>query len=291
MINVRDKFCIIRELSCKYTVKLLCDIAGVSRSGYYKWLNKGNIDISYSELENKILELYNKSKKVYGYRRIKVALLREFGIRVNHKKILRLMRKINIKSVIRKKKFKYKKLKIEYCSTKENILNRNFKAEKINEKWATDITYLFYGDGKKKAYLSAIKDLFNNEIVAYKVSKHLDLSFVLETVNTAVKRNKNSINGLILHSDQGTHYTSKTYQALLSKHGIIQSMSRRGNCLDNACIENFFGYLKSELIYQNSYQTFEELSDSIAEYIHWYNTERFQGKLNNRTPIEFRCAA
>ncbi|MDK0932877.1 IS3 family transposase, partial [Clostridium perfringens] len=105
MINVRDKFCIIRELSCKYTVKLLCDIAGVSRSGYYKWLNKGNKDISYSELENKILELYNKSKKVYGYRRIKIALLREFGICVNHKKILRLMRKINIKSVIRKKKF------------------------------------------------------------------------------------------------------------------------------------------------------------------------------------------
>ena len=204
----------------------------------------------------------------------------EFGIRVNHKKILRLMRKLNIKSVIRKKKFKYSKLKIEYWSTKENIL-----------KWSTDITYLFYENGKKKAYLSAIKDLFNNEIVAYKVSKHLDLSFVLETVNTAVKRNKNNINGLILHSDQGTHYTSKTYQALLSKHGITQSMSRRGNCLDNACIENFFGYLKSELIYQNSYETFEELSDSIAEYIQWYNTERFQSKLNNRTPIEFRCAA
>ncbi|EGT3601726.1 IS3 family transposase [Clostridium perfringens] len=140
VINVRDKFFIIRELSCKYTVKLLCNIAAVSRSGYYKWLNKGKKDISYSELENKILELYNKFKKVYGYKRIKVALLREFGIRVNHKKVLRLMRKINIKSVIRKKKFKYKKLKIEYCSTKENILNRNFKAEKINEKWATDIT-------------------------------------------------------------------------------------------------------------------------------------------------------
>ena len=141
MINVRDKFFIIRELSCKYTLKLLYNIASVSRSGYYKWLNKGNKgkkDISYSELENKILE-----------------------------------------------------------------------------KCATDITYLFYGDYKKKSYLSAIKDLFNNEIVAYKVSKHLDLSFVLETVNIAVKRNKNSINGLILHSYQGIHYTSKTYQALL----------------------------------------------------------------------------
>ena len=213
MINVRDKFFIIRELSCKYTLKLLYNIASVSRSGYYKWLNNGKKDSSYSELENKILE-----------------------------------------------------------------------------KCATDITYLFYGDYKKKSYLSAIKDLFNNEIVAYKVSKHLDLSFVLETVNIAVKRNKNSINGLILHSDQGTHYTSKSYQALLLKHGIIQSMSRRCNCLDNACIENFFWYLKSELIYQNSYQTFEELTDSIDEYIHWYNTERFQCKLNNRTPIEFRCA-
>lgn len=221
MINVRDKFSIIKELSCKYTVKLLCNIATVSRSGYYKWLNKLNKDISYSELESKILELYNKSQKVYGYRIIKVALLREFGICVNHKKILRLMRKLNIKSVIRKKKFKYNKLKFEYCSTKENILNRNFKAEKINEKWVTDITYLFYGDGKKKAYLLAIKDLFNNEIIVYKISKHLDLSFVLETVNIAVKQNKNSINGLILHSDQGSHYTSKTYQALLSKYGIM----------------------------------------------------------------------
>ena len=104
MINVRDKFFIIRELSFKYTVKLLCNISGVYRSGYYKWLNKGDIDISYSELENKILELYNKSKKVYGYRRIKVALLREFGIRVNHKKILRLMRKLNIKPVYTKEK-------------------------------------------------------------------------------------------------------------------------------------------------------------------------------------------
>ena len=138
MINVRDKFFIIRELSCKYTLKLLCNISSVSRSGYYKWLNNGKKDSSYSELENKILE-----------------------------------------------------------------------------KCATDITYLFYGDYKKKSYLSAIKDLFNNEIVAYKVSKHLDLSFVLETVNIAVKRNKNSINGLILHSYQGIHYTSKTYQALL----------------------------------------------------------------------------
>ncbi|NGT32205.1 transposase [Clostridium perfringens] len=109
MINVRDKFFIIRELSCQYTVKLFCNIAAISRSGYYKWLNKGNKDINYSELENKILELYNKFKKVYRYRR-KVALLREFGIRVNHKKILRLMRKLNIKSVIRKKKFKYNRI-------------------------------------------------------------------------------------------------------------------------------------------------------------------------------------
>ncbi|WP_415331577.1 IS3 family transposase [Clostridium perfringens] len=150
--------------------------------------------------------------------------------------------------------------------------------------------HICFTETVKKAYLSAIKDLFNNEIVAYKISKHLNSSFVLRTLTTAVKRNKNNINGLILYSDQGTNYTSKTYQALLSKHGITQNMSRRGNCLDNAYIENFFRYLKSELIYQNNYETFEELSESIYQYIQWYNTERFQSKLNSRTPVEFRCA-
>ena len=204
MINVRNKFFIIRELSCKYTVKLLCNIAAVSRSGYYKWLNKGNKDISYSELENKILELYNKSKNVYGYRRIKVALVRESGIRVNHKKILRLRRRLNIKSVVRKKKFKYKKLKIEYCSTKENILNRNFKAEKIMRNGLQILHICFTETARKRLIYQRLKIYLTMKLLYIRSVKHLDLSFSLETVNIAVKRNKNRINGLILHSNQLT---------------------------------------------------------------------------------------
>ena len=204
MINVRNKFFIIRELSCKYTVKLLCNIVVVSRSGYYKWLNKGNKDISYSELENKILELYNKSKNVYGYRRIKVALVRESGIRVNHKKILRLRRRLNIKSVVRKKKFKYKKLKIEYCSTKENILNRNFKAEKIMRNGLQILHICFTETARKRLIYQRLKIYLTMKLLYIRSVKHLDLSFSLETVNIAVKRNKNRINGLILHSNQLT---------------------------------------------------------------------------------------
>ena len=204
MINVRNKFFIIRELSCKYTVKLLCNIVAVSRSGYYKWLNKGNKDISYSELENKILELYNKSKNVYGYRRIKVALVRESGIRVNHKKILRLRRRLNIKSVVRKKKFKYKKLKIEYCSTKENILNRNFKAEKIMRNGLQILHICFTETARKRLIYQRLKIYLTMKLLYIRSVKHLDLSFSLETVNIAVKRNKNRINGLILHSNQLT---------------------------------------------------------------------------------------
>ncbi|HAT4226418.1 TPA: transposase [Clostridium perfringens] len=157
MINVRDKFFIIRELSFKYTVKLLCDIAGVSRSGYYKWLNKGNIDISYSELENKILELYNKSKKVYGYRRIKVALLREFGIRVNHKKMLRLMRKINIKSVIRKKKFKYKNLKLNIALLKKIFLIGTLKQKRLMRNGLQILHICFTEMARKKLIYQLLK--------------------------------------------------------------------------------------------------------------------------------------
>ena len=131
MINAKDKFLIVKELSCKYTVKLLCNIAAVSRSGYYKWLNKGNKDISYSELDNKIIEIYNKSKKVYGYRRIKVALLREFGIRINHKKILRLMRKLNIKSVIRKKNLSITNLKLNIALLKKIFLIGTLKQKRL----------------------------------------------------------------------------------------------------------------------------------------------------------------
>ena len=154
----------------------------------------------------------------------------------------------------------------------------------------TDITYLKYDNGRKRMYLSAIEDLYNREIIAYKISDSLDISFVLQTLGEAFKKvNSKELNNLIIHSDQGVHYKSNIYKSMLKKYGIKQSMSRKGNCYDNACIENFFGHLKTELIYQNSYSCREDLFNSINDYIHWYNNERFQSNLKNMTPVEYRC--
>ena len=139
-------------------------------------------------------------------------------------------------------------------------------------------------------YLSVIEDLYNREIIAYKISDSLDISFVEQTLGEAFKKvNASEFNNLIIHSDQGFHYKSNIYKSTLKKYGVKQSVSRKGNCYDNACIENFFGHLKTELIYQNSYSCREELIKSIDDYIYWYNNYRFQAKLKNMTPVEYRC--
>lgn len=293
MIKTKEKYEIILQLSQAYSVKLLCEISQVSRSGYYKWISRKASPNKDYEIEEKILSVYTKSKKVYGYRRIKVALKRTFGLIVNHKKVIRLMKKLNIKSVVRRKRFKYVNPKnLDQGKIEPNVLNRDFKTSKLNEKWVTDITYLYYGPTRKKMYLSALKDLYNNEIVSYKISSSLDMTFVEETLHEAFKKNqKCDLTNLIIHSDQGCHYKSHTYKKILRENNITQSMSRKGNCYDNACIENFFGHLKCELVYQTYFHTKEDLINAIDTYIYWYNNERFQQKLNNRTPIEFKCAA
>lgn len=293
MIKAKDKYMLIFELASNYSVKLLCEISQVSKSGYYKWISRKASPNKDSEIEEKILDVYTRSKKVYGYRRVKVALKRTFGLNVNHKKIIRLMKKLDIKSVIRKKRFKYINPKnLEQGKVEPNILNRDFKASKPNEKWVTDITYLYYGCPRKKMYLSALKDLYNNEIISYKISTSLDMTFVEETLYEAFTRYKKcDLSNLTIHSDQGCHYKSYIYKKILRENNITQSMSRKGNCFDNACIENFFGHLKCELIYQTHFDTKEILIHAVDEYIYWYNNERFQQKLNNRTPIEFRRAA
>lgn len=293
MIKAKDKYEIIYQLAQAYPVKLLCEVSQVSRSGYYKWISRKASPNKDHGIEEKILDVYTKSKKVYGYRRIKFALERTWGLIVNHKKVIRLMKKLDIRSVIRRKRFKYINPKnLDQGKVEPNILNRDFKASKLNEKWVTDITYLYYGSTRKKMYLSALKDLYNNEIVSYKISTSLDMTFVEETLYEAFKKNiECDLSNLIIHSDQGCHYKSHTYKKILQENNITQSMSRKGNCYDNACIENFFGHLKCELIYQTHFHTKEDLINAIDKYIYWYNNERFQLKLNNRTPIEFRCAA
>lgn len=292
MIRAQDKFATINKLTHKYSIKLLCELAHVSRSGYYKWLNKSKKQID-MDICNKILEIYNTSKLVYGYRRVKVALCRKYNMIVNHKKVRRLMRLLGIQSIIRKKKFKYSTPKnLIQDKSEDNILNRDFSTTGMYQKWVTDITYLYYGKSHNRAYLSAIMDLHNNEIISYRLSISLGIEFVRDTLIEAFSgKEANDLRKLIIHSDQGVHYRSLIYKNLIKENKITQSMSRKGNCYDNACIENFFGHLKSELIYQNHFDTKEELFKAVSQYIYWYNNERFQTVLKNRTPIEARSAA
>ncbi|MBO5477173.1 MAG: IS3 family transposase [Clostridia bacterium] len=291
MISKSNIFRTIHQLKSKYNISTLCKIGKVSRSGYYKWLNSNIVNDKDLDLKYKILKIYNDSKKVYGYRRIKIGLFRAYGLIVNHKKIIRLMKSLNIHSVIRRKRFKYYAPKtIDIGRVEPNLLNREFNCNSPNQKWVTDITYLKYDNGRKRMYLSAIEDLYNREIIAYKISDNLDMSFVENTLGEAFKKvSTGEFRNLIIHSDQGVHYKSNIYKSILKKFGVRQSMSRKGNCYDNACIENFFGHLKTELIYQNSYNSKEELVKSINDYIYWYNNYRFQAKLKNMTPVEYRC--
>lgn len=290
MINHEDKYKIINNLKNTYSIKLLCKLANVSRSGYYSWISRNVIDKD-SDIKEKILEVYTESKNVFGYRRIKIALKRRFNIIINHKKVKRLMKVLSIQSVIRRKKFKYNTIKIlDLGKVEDNLLNRNFKASKLNEKWVTDITYLYYGKNREKAYLSAVMDLYNNEIIAYKLSTSLKIDFVRDTFNEAFCKQKGlDLSNLIVHSDQGGHYKSLQYKKIVIKNKAKLSMSRKGNCYDNACIESFFGHFKSELLYQNFFENKNELFKAIDSYIYWYNGSRFQSVLKNRTPIEARC--
>ena len=187
------------------------------------------------------------------------------------------MKSLNINSIIRKKRFKYYPPKtIDIGRVDPNLLNRDFNCNAPNQKWVTDKTYLKYDNGRKRMYLSTIEDLYNREIIAYKISYILDISFVEQTLGEDFKKVTTSqLNNLIIHNDKGCHYKSNIYKSTLKKYGVKQSMSRKGNCYDNACIENFFGYLKTELIYQNSYSCKEELIKSIDDYIYWYDNHRF----------------
>lgn len=273
----------------RYPVLLLCKIAQVSKSGYYKWLHlQKNPTRKYAEdqeLKKLILHCHQRVNGIYGYPRIKMWLYGVDGIRINHKRVYRLMKELGIQSRIRRKR-KYYGRKEPIVIT-ENKLNREFAASRPTEKWATDITYIIFNG--RRLYLSVIYDLFNNEVIAYKVSKQNDLSLVLDTVKAATQ--KRDVNGVLLHSDQGSQYTSRAYQNLLQAYNITPSMSRKGNCLDNACIESFFSHLKTECIYLDSFGTEEEVNKAIERYIHFYNHERIQARLRSLSPVQYRAEA
>lgn len=269
------------------SLQLLCEIAGVPRSSYYKWRNHRP---SLREVENKqltqtMLLLYEQVGGIYGYRRLTLHLRRQTQTRINHKRIKRLMKLAGIQSVIRRKRKKYARSTPQH--TAENLLNREFYATGPNEKWVTDVTEFKYGSGKK-AYLSAILDLHDNTIVSYAFGHSNNNTLVFQTVKLALETVQRS--KPMLHSDRGFQYTSSRFKRLFGRK-VIQSMSRVGRCIDNGPMEAFWGTLKCERYYLNKYGTFKELEKDIGEYIRFYNNERLQAKLDGLSPMEFRTKA
>ena len=265
----------------KYSISEMCRFFNVSRSGYYGYVSRMDISARDMPLAEKILECQKECGKTYGYRRVHIWLERN-GIYRNPKTILRVMQKYGLLSVIRRKRYRNYG---EYLHKYPNLLNRDFNAERPNQKWVTDISYIHTSQGV--LYLSVIRDLFDNSIVAYKTGTEQNVNLVLSTIREAKKKEKVTAE-LQLHSDQGFQYTSQAYFKLTQSYGIIPSMSRRGNLYDNAMAENFFSILKTECIYRMKLQTFDEARLVIDEYINFYNNQRIQLK-TKLTPLEKRC--
>lgn len=234
-------------------------------------------------LINEIINLYEKVDGIYGYRRVKINLNKKIGKKFNHKRIYRLMKIVGLKSVIRRKKKRYVKFSPQHIA--ENILNRDFKAQSPNQKGLTDVTEFKYCSNQK-AYLSAILDLYDKSIISYVLGHSNNNQLVFKTLDKALEFSPGA--RPLFHSDRGFQYTSKQFKKKLDAAKITQSMSRVGKCIDNGPMEGFFGIIKCEKYYLNSYKTFEELKDDIEEYMDFYNYERIQEKLNDQSPMEYR---
>lgn len=254
----------------------------MARSTFYYHLKQNRKPDKYLDAKQDILRIYKEHKGRLGYRRIKLELRNE-GRCLNHKTVLKLMQELGIKSLIRARK--YRSYKGELGKVAPNLLNQNFKASLPDQKWATDITEFKVSD--KKLYLSPIIDLFNGEVISYTMAENARIKPVIEMVEQ-VKNTIPDDKPVILHSDQGWHYQMAIYQETLQKRNIVPSMSRKGNCLDNAIVENFFGTLKCDLFYLKEYTSISQLKKEIKEYIHYYNHKRIRLNLNGMSPVDYR---
>ncbi len=274
------KYLVIYRHREKYSISEMCRFFNVSRSGYYGYVSRIDQPAWDLPLAEKIRECQEHSHMTYGYRRVHIWLEKE-GITRNPKTILRVMQKYNLLSVVRRKKYRnYGDQLHRY----PNILNRDFHADRPNQKWVTDISYIKTSQGT--LYLSVIRDLYDNSIVAYKTGTEQNVNLVLSTIRAARKQEKVTAE-VQLHSDQGFQYTSHAYFKLTQSYNISPSMSRRGNPYDNALAENFFSIPKTECIYRQKIRTYEEARLLIGAYIHFYNYERIQLK-TKLTPMEYR---
>ncbi|MCK4979680.1 MAG: IS3 family transposase [Candidatus Delongbacteria bacterium] len=277
----------IYQLKSTHMIHILCKVGKASKSGYYKWLKNRFQNNKDDSLIERIKKIQEKHSYTYGYRKMTIEINKYQTAKNNSKKIYRIMCENELLSIIRRKKKWYGRT----CGDPtENILNRDFSSAIPNQKLVTDITEIKLFN--RKIYLSAIMDLYNNEIVSYKIGKFNTLGLVSNTISDLINRKGELVLGGIFHSDQGFQYTNKRIQSKLKEYGIIQSMSRKGNPLDNACIENFFGIMKVEILYNKTlnYKSMQHFVRELTHWIEYYNNERIQKRLNYLSPIEYKKA-
>ncbi|PEE57682.1 IS3 family transposase [Bacillus cereus] len=280
-ITKQDKAQVVYELRHKYSVKALVELATIPRSTYYDLVKKMNRPDVDADLKAEIKAIYEENEGRYGYRRIRDELTNH-GQKVNHKKVQRIMKELGLKCVVRMKKYKSYKGKVGRIAP--NILERNFHTDAPNQKWVTDITeFKLFGE---KLYVSPVLDLYNGEIITYTICSRPTYSLVSDMLEKALERLPET-HQLLMHSDQGWHYQMRQYVRTLESRAIVQSMSRKGNCYDNAVIENFFGIMKSEFLYIKEFENVEHFKIEFEKYIDYYNTKRIKAKLK-MSPVQYR---
>ncbi len=272
-VRPRAKYYVIHLHREDYPISVMCAFFGVSRSGYYDFVHRLGRPEPDTELGRLLREQQAHVRQTYGYRRMWLWMESQ-GIHRNPKTVLRAMKKYGVLSEIRRHR-KWVQMG-QQVHKYENLLNRDFQADRPNAKWVTDISYIHTGQGI--LYLSMIRDLYDNSIVAYKTGTQQTVNLVLDTIRSAIQAEKVVAGRLQLHSDQGGQYTSQEYFNLTKEYGITPSMSRRGNCYDNAMAENFFSILKTECIYRQKIATFQQARDLVDDFIYFYNHERIQLK-------------
>ncbi len=276
---------VVQKLRQKHALNILLSIAQLPRATFYYHLKRMEQADKYESEKQEITAIYHENRGRYGYRRI-TAELRKRKFSLNHKTVQRLMKELGLVCRVRIKK--YRSYKGEVGKIAPNLLNRDFHADKPNQKWVTDVTeFSLFGE---KLYLSPILDLHSSDLISYIISDRPVLSMVTTMLDKAFAKIPDGTN-LILHSDQGWQYQHKQYQRMLREKGIRQSMSRKGNCLDNAVIENFFGLLKSELLYLQEFQSMQHFKQELMEYLDYYNNCRIKAKLKGLPPAIHRQQA
>jgi putative transposase len=270
------------ELRQKFLLKELLQVAQLARSTFYYQQSALAAVDKYADVKAAIHSIFHHHKGRYGYRRVTSALSR-LGTPTGHNVVQRLMNQLGLKSLVRPKK--YRSYKGEMGCAAPNVLQRDFKATKVNQKWATDVTE--FNVAGEKLYLSPLMDLCNGQIIAFETDERPAFAMVTKMLKTAIATLRMDEKP-VLHSDQGWQYRMPLYQHMLQQQGVIQSMSRKGNCHDNAPMESFFAILKSEYFHLNKFTSVEQLKQGLTEYIRYYNNDRIKMKLNGLSPVQYR---